>query len=232
VHREPNTVLPAGYERGSSADLPAGALLEKSMEIILLSVRFEVPAGVKLGFGAMLGRNTQLCPGSILSRDLKVIEWPYGMILSPGTELVELAPRCDMPFGFEQVNFSPTNPFNMALPPKAIMVKLPEFIKLNSTQVLSEQIEIVELNYDVKKFDSKKTSGVTKFKKDEKKDEIALNLAIPDGTVLLHRRTRYQLVPSELTIIPKDYLPTDLMKALNLKNGNTISAAGSKSRAE
>jgi hypothetical protein len=236
VRREPNTFLPAGYERGSCSDLPAGVLLDKNMEIVLIgSTRFEVPAGVKLGFGLMLGRNTQLCPDSVLNRDLRVIEWPAGMIFPPGIELVELAPRCDLPYDYEQVNVSPFNPFNMQLPQKAMMVKLPEFIKMPSTQQLAEKVEIVELNGDLK---NKPAEQVSMFKKMTRNGpntaEVTYvsNIALQDGLVLLNRQNRMTLCPAELTLIHKSSLPMDIARALEMKNGNTMQIkSGSKDKA-
>ena len=85
VQRIGNTkAIPKMTSRATSSDLPQGILLEANMEILMLTARYEVPPGVKLGPGTVLGNNTQLSPESILHHDLTVLEWPYGCILQPG----------------------------------------------------------------------------------------------------------------------------------------------------
>lgn len=56
VSREPWAVLPPDVERGSRSTLPSGLLLGPNVEILLLSVRFELPPGVRLQPGVILGR--------------------------------------------------------------------------------------------------------------------------------------------------------------------------------
>ena len=56
VNREPGVLLPPEVQRGSRSSLPIGILLAPQVEIVVLPVRFELPAGVKLQPGAVLGR--------------------------------------------------------------------------------------------------------------------------------------------------------------------------------
>ena len=61
VRRKPGAPIPPDIERASGGSLPAGVLLGQNVEIWLLSVRFEVPAGVKVEAGALLGRYGNKC---------------------------------------------------------------------------------------------------------------------------------------------------------------------------
>lgn len=56
VSRESGAPLPDDVERASKGNLPSGVLLAPHVEILLIPVRFELPAGVKIESGALLGR--------------------------------------------------------------------------------------------------------------------------------------------------------------------------------
>jgi len=49
--------------------------------VLSLHVRFEVPSGVKIATGVVLGANTQLAPGTVLHNELEVLERPHGVVL-------------------------------------------------------------------------------------------------------------------------------------------------------
>lgn len=85
-------------------------------------------------------RRTQICPGTVLSRDLEVLEWPRGLSLSPGTELVKLNHGCDMPIGYHPTQFPRTELFAMGLEKNSFVVRLPHFIKMESAQQVTEGI--------------------------------------------------------------------------------------------
>ena len=70
--------------------------LPPNIEVVLLAARFEVPAGVRLAAGTVLGHCTQLSPGTIINRDLCVLEWPREVMIPP-------APSCvSTPWGSEK----------------------------------------------------------------------------------------------------------------------------------
>jgi hypothetical protein len=60
VRRDPGATLPPLVERASSADLPAGTLLTENIDVVRVSVRFELPLGVRILAGAVLGPGTQI----------------------------------------------------------------------------------------------------------------------------------------------------------------------------
>ena len=67
--------------------------LPKDVFAVTLPVRFELPLGAKLAPGVILGCGVQFYPGTILSRSLEVLEWPPGLPLPAGHELVRLLPE-------------------------------------------------------------------------------------------------------------------------------------------
>lgn len=60
VRRDPGATLPPLVERASSTDLPVGTLLAENIDVVRVSVRFELPAGVRIQAGAALGPGTQI----------------------------------------------------------------------------------------------------------------------------------------------------------------------------
>lgn len=42
-----------------------------------------MPGGVKISTGCVLGHYTQLCPGTVLNKDLCVVEWPRELMIPP-----------------------------------------------------------------------------------------------------------------------------------------------------
>lgn len=139
VHRKTGVSIPQYVERSSKGNLPSGVLLGENVEILLLSVRFELPPGVKLESGAVLGRRTQLSPGTVLSRDLEVVEWPKDLFIPPGCELVSLAPGCDLPVGFHQVPFPRSELTAMGLGRECYVVSLPPVLKIESAQQVKKK---------------------------------------------------------------------------------------------
>ena len=139
ARRGEGAALPADVEHGSRS-----SLLGKNVEILLRAVRFELPPGVKVQHGATLGRGVQLSPGTILNRDLEVAEWPRGMALPPGTELVKLTNGCDMPVGFEIVPMARADKHLSGLPKNYYYtVRLPHLLKLPTAQQLAEEVTVV-----------------------------------------------------------------------------------------
>ena len=63
---------------------PEKLTLPKDVFAVTLPVRFELPLGAKLAPGVVLGSGVQLCPGTIISRSLEVLEWPAGFPLPAG----------------------------------------------------------------------------------------------------------------------------------------------------
>ena len=139
ARRGEGAALPADVEHGSRS-----SLLGKNVEILLRAVRFELPPGVKVQHGATLGRGVQLSPGTIVNRDLEVAEWPRGMALPPGTELVKLTNGCDMPVGFEIVPMARADKHLSDLPNNYYYtVRLPHLLKLPTAQQLAEEVTVV-----------------------------------------------------------------------------------------
>ena len=62
------------------------------------------------------------------------MEWPRGMSLGPGFELVRLAPGCDMPIGFVVAPFPRSELADLGLGRECFVVKLPLTLKMESTQ--------------------------------------------------------------------------------------------------
>ena len=203
VYREPNSVLPSGVERGSRSDLPENVLLEPNMEILLLSVRFELPTGVKLEPNVKLGHGTQLAPGTVLSRDLTVMEWPRGVVLPPGVELVHLVPGAEIPEGFKQIHMLPSDMEKYSIPAHCIIVKLPNVIHLQSTQQIAEQIKIVHKH---------ELDAQAHMHKDK--------LEIPNGVTLIRRERRSSIIPSDMRVLTKTEVPYNLRQFLTKRDFN------------
>ena len=75
--------LPSGVYRADKSVFISN--LPYNVEILLLTVRFEVPPGICLSPGVVLGPYTQLSPGTIINRDLCVVEWPRELMIPPTT---------------------------------------------------------------------------------------------------------------------------------------------------
>jgi hypothetical protein len=210
VERQPSAILPEGVERGSCSDLPFGHLLGPCIEVLMLSVRFELPAGVKLEPHLVLGQRTQLAPGTILSRDLEVVEWPRFFILPPGLELVKLKPGTDLPAGYVRAQIPAADPINKKIPVGCIIVHLPYIVAVPSLQQLTENIEIVS------------PSMLTADEKNAKQIEL------PVGLILISREDRENILPGELKIAPKSSLPDKLKNSLAKYNVNARYNSGAK----
>jgi hypothetical protein len=210
VRRAPGTPLPPTIERGSRSDLPSGILLGENMDVVRLIARFELPAGVKVAVGVTLGANVQYAPGTkflssvvMSSRSsvhggtylgsLTVVEWPYGVTLTPGTELVKKPPsECYLPFEYQQLIVP--NKFINGLPDDLIIVKLPRAVKSYTSLQLSEQI----------------TVGVESM--------VNFSRSLPEGIVFASRTDRHSLWPAEMTPVPNAALPPKLWEIVDALN--------------
>jgi hypothetical protein len=201
VKRAPKTQLPNLVERGNREDLPPGTLLSEGLEILRVAVRFELPAGVKLDVGVHLGPNTQLAPGTILSHHLEVQEWPYGLQLTPGTELVRLPANYNLPSEFQLV--STTN--RIPLPTGSHIVKLPRSVVASPPRMLSSKI----------------TVGIESMVADK-------SLPLPSGVVFASRESKKSLWPAEVMPLPKSALHPRVIAALDKINSESSIGGSSK----
>ena len=179
-------------------------LLNQGMEIIRIKVRFEVPAGVKIDSGVVLGSCTQLCPGLVLDNDTEVVEWPYDVTLSPGTELVKHKNFTD------HIDLHQTVTVNsIPLPKDCVVIKLPTSIFIPSAQVLAEAVTIgIEEEISNKAVSLLGDSTVTK---------------LPLGMLFLKRDSKKCQLPPQLLLVPKSYLSNELLVFLNfLRKGKPI----------
>jgi hypothetical protein len=197
VLRTPGSKIPIGLKRGHKSDLPKDYLLGPNMEVFLLSVRFELPIGVKLGQKASVGRFTQLTPGTILARDLEVCEWPCGFVLPPGCELVKIASDVEVPMGYQQVAIPSFDTFFKGIPPNTIVVQYPDNMRLQSSRQLAERIHVVNSRLELANF----------YKE-----------SLPPGVVLVKRELPNLSLPADMTVVPKNLLPPNLRKAIQIYN--------------
>lgn len=210
VERKAGAQLPEGVERGSCSDLPFGHLLGPGIEVLLLSVRFELPPGVKMEPNLVLGQRTQLAPGTILSRDLEVVEWPRFFILPPGLELVKLKPGTDVPAGYVRAQIPAADPICKKIPIGCMIVHLPYIVALPSLQQLTEKIEIVSpalLTAD---------------------DRSRTPIELPVGIILISREDRENVIPDELQLQSKPSIPDGLKSLLAKYNINARYNSGAK----
>jgi hypothetical protein len=150
--------------------------LPKNIVVIYIPVRFELPPGVKVAPGVQLGEYTQLSPGTVINRCVEVVEWPQGVRLARGHELVRVLPsKYALPFGvspskMEAVHVFPdtyneishlrsnttshpnllnnSNNLQNVCPGKLVVIELPTdgSIVTASLQQLGEQVEILSLS--------------------------------------------------------------------------------------
>ena len=224
VHRLPGTQLPPLVERGSKADLPVGTLLSENMDIVRVAVRFELPAGVRIQAGAQLGQHTQIAPGTDLvtlsggkpddhySSTLRVLEWPHGVSLTPGTEFVRRPPAgYYLPVGYKEV-IQPQDVRNSstlgAIPDYGMLVQLPRSVHYATAQNLAEQV----------------TVGLESLLEGKL-------VTLPLGMVLASRKSRQSQWPAEMTTVPKSALSVNLTRVIdkvNSENSVTVLRDGSK----
>jgi FtsZ-binding cell division protein ZapB len=218
VKRKKGSSVPQDVERASGGSLPAGILLAPNVEIWLLSVRFELPAGVKLEAGATLGRYTQLCPNTVLSRDLEVLEWPRNLRLGIGNELVRLSPNCDMPVGYVQVAYSRSELQSYGLGRDSFIVRLPHVLRLPSTQQLSETITAMTVEEIAEKHASNTgeagRANMGQAKLLSQLRSIMLSDSLPPGVVFIMRDSKKFQLPAEMLALPKSSLPQELRTIL------------------
>lgn len=217
VKRSAGTRLPRTVERGSRSDLPNGVLLGENMDVLKITTRFELPPGVKVEVGVSLGQYVQLAPGtqlisSMISssknkrtgsylNSLTVLEWPYGVILPPGIELVRRPPpECFLPFEYQQVispNF--TTSFSndetvTKLPEESMLIKLPRAIKTATCLELSEQVTI----------------GLESM--------VDYPRPLPEGMIFASRVSRHSIWPAEMRSVPASSLTAKLVQVLEAAN--------------
>ena len=215
VRRDKGAEIPLTVERGSRSDLPAGIKFEANVEVHLLCVRFELPPGVKLDAGVVLGRGVQLSPGTVLSRDLEVLRWPWGVTLSPGTELVKLLPGRDLPHGYHQAATQPKLTLNRHFTPhyhpgeEPVVIKLPSRIDVHSSLQLAEMLQVVDVAQAVERRELD-MMGVVKGMRETFDAKEMLSL-LPPGALVISRHRRSQL-PSELVSVPKSRVPDALRR--------------------
>jgi hypothetical protein len=227
VHRMPGAQLPPLVERGSKADLPVGTLLAENMDIVRVSVRFELPPGVRIQAGAKLGPFTQIAPGTDLvtlsggkpdddySCTIRVLEWPHGVYLTPGTEFVRRPPAgYYLPVGYKEVVQPRVDPASLhgtwaapPLPDYGMLVELPRAIHYATAQNLAEHITVG-------------LEGILDGK----------IVTMPLGMVLASRKNRQCQWPAEMTPAPKSALNVSLVKVinrLNSENNQVVAEGGS-----
>ena len=219
ITRKGSTPLPVGLERGIRSDIPAGtAQLGPGLEIVKFSwCRYRVPAGVRLGYAVKLGRGTQMPPGVFIAAGLEVLEWPFGMMLDPGYELVRVSKGYSIPYGFNRVNIDQSRLLE-PLPDDVTVVQLPLSISLPSNQQLAEQITVVPVSSLFQRSGGKvKSKDATSILETDKP-------MLPEGVVIIRRTPialqekskksaahslgiRQNLLPAEMELIPKNDWP-------------------------
>jgi hypothetical protein len=226
VRRQKGSAIPPDVERASGGSLPAGILLAPNVEIWLLNVRFELPAGVKLEAGATLGKFTQLCPSTILARDLEVLEWPRNFRLGIGNELVRLSINCDIPVGYVQVPYSRSELQSYGLGRDCFVVRLPHVLRLPSTQQLAETITVLTLDEIIEKHASNPKDSSSRMRSSSLavgpsrllSQLQSMNETLPAGSVFIMRDSKRFQLPSEMQVIPKSSLSQELRNILSDHN--------------
>ena len=213
AERLPGSALPRGVERGTRTDLPWGTLLPASVEVLLLSVRFEVPLGVKVDPNVVLGHGVQLPPGARLHPHVEVMEWPAFTFLQPGTELVKLQAGRSLPEGLQEVLVPRREAQQYGLDQLAggdcKVVRLPHHLStLLSAVELSEGVHVASKEQLAAHFNGTAAKG----------DEInATSVALPAGVALVRRETLQSLLPAGMATLGRAELPHALAQQLSRK---------------
>lgn len=200
--------IPDGVIRGSKSGLPRDVLLPENVVLLLLSVRFELPLGVKMEPRACLGIGTQLPPSAILNKGLQVLEWPRGLMLMPGVELVKnLDLSYQLPNGFTQIKVMPNE--LMLLPEGSMVVALPDVIHLQSMQQITEQIHV--LSMDEVRLASPDTVVTAR------EDSTFQELQVPPGLAFIRRDRMSSLLPPDMQLLPISDVPHTLRQFVEKK---------------
>lgn len=220
VHRLPGYPLPELVQRGSREFLPQGVQLEEHMEVVSISVRFELPAGVKIDPGVVLGPYTQFAPGTELrtssggttnarsyANSLEVVVWPHGVFLPPGTELVKRPPAGQfLPFGFEELSFQKANPYARALPAASMLVSLPRNLYLPTTLEIAEKVGL----------------GIESMIGHS-------SVTLPPGVIFASRSSKKDQWPAGMTPLPKSALHPKILQLID-KYQNPAESRSTKSK--
>jgi hypothetical protein len=206
--------LPIHTIRVGAQDYPTGILLEESNEMLALHVRYEVPPGVKLGAGVVLGMHTQLAPGSVLSNDLTVMERPYGVSLDPHQELVKVSPGAAMPPGYKKVVMTATQMAKLGIPEDLVVVALPHHVHVASNQQLSEKICAVDVSMEASRRKMKTDMMIANGSLPPNNPNIFSDMVkaphlvgLMPGTILARKQNKSCPLPNGLRAVPRSSLP-------------------------
>ena len=232
IHRKPGCPLPDTLEVGCVSDFPRGVLLERDMEVVKVSVRFELPAGVKMEPGVLPSPRTQLPPGTVLDECMQVQEWPHGMILNPGLELVELRRDAFLPYTYQRVHdvaaciytsegASEARYKASKLPQGMIIVKMPSSYQSESGQQLSANVTVGIESMNVIKRSFEKAPP---HKRRDKENQESVPLPkLHTGLAFAVRASRKVPLPAEMTIFNKTLLSLDTLDALKRAQAANVS---------
>ena len=229
--------IPPLTTRAGAHDYPTGILLEEENEMIALHVRYEVPAGVKLGAGVVLGEGTQLSPGTVLNHDMEVVEWPHGTKLAPGTELVRLAKGCSLPQGYSKVVMSDKELVKLNVPDDCIVVKLPHHVHVSSLQQLAEKVSVVDPRSEIirrkMKLELLRTQGLVDPNAPNPFDRMVKDphtIGLSPGMVLTRRTEKNAVMPCGMTSLGRTELSAQTRRFLASNPGGSM-PAGTDSKA-
>jgi hypothetical protein len=163
--------------------------LKKGMEIVKVAVRYELPPGVGIDRGVTLGWHTQIAPGTLINDHVQVAEWLHGMSLNPGTEFVKIQSGYDLPYYLQ-----PVHPPNfISLPAGFMVIKLPIYLNLLSSQRLAEKVT-TGLESLVETYDS--------------------NMNLPPGMIYASRESHAQQWPPGMTSVSKSQISNHIQQVL------------------
>jgi hypothetical protein len=237
------------------------------MDVLKLTIRFELPSGVKISPGAVLGQFTQISPGTQLQSaviassnnfhsstsssasethssgdyltSLTVMEWPYGISLLPGIELVKKPPNgCFLPFEYQQV-FLPIA--NITTNSQSSLVTsistsatsastsassaVPSSIALSSSFSfkLPEDTILVKLPRSIKTLSTLQLSEQITVGVESMLSNDYSRCFPQHGLVLVSRNDKHISFPSEIRSLPTSSFPAKLVQAIEKVNQDTSS---------